>query len=353
MSHELHFVISQALKRKPARTAPPTLNPAHTARKQTAWSAVPSLQLHRGRSRTGQSRPAYARGAPNTRPLSYPHGEALRSEPSPRCSAGSVLWAAASFSNDQNAGREVAFRPCERADRRRAGSAQTRSPALPACRPPRGARAAAHAASPRRRPARRRPPAPQPGTYPKRSRRRRSRPAPRRSGARTGSRRRRPARPTWAGPAGAGPGAAACLGGNTRAEPKLCARRRRKHPSGERGGKSRAACVQEGVGVGYRGFCVPPRQRSQSRTGSAEPPARCQRGEEEGKAGCAAGSGGYRGNGERGDASPPMGPSPGQEPALPILAWGTAEVAEWVSGLGFPQYQVRGCRFLGHRTWTP
>lgn len=81
-----------------------------------------------------------------------------------------------------------------------------------------------------------------------------------------------------AGPAGAGPGAAARLGGNTRAKPKPSARRRRKHPSGERGGKSRAACVREGGGAGYRGFCVPPQQRSQSRTGSAEPPARCQRG---------------------------------------------------------------------------
>ncbi|XP_031449020.1 sterile alpha motif domain-containing protein 15 [Phasianus colchicus] len=34
-----------------------------------------------------------------------------------------------------------------------------------------------------------------------------------------------------------------------------------------------------------------------------------------------------------------MGPSPGRGPARPVLAWGTAEVAEWVSGLGFPQYQ--------------
>lgn len=73
----------------------------------------------------------------------------------------------------------------------------------------------------------------------------------------------------------------------------------------------------------------------------------------EGKAGCAAGNGGYRGNGERGDARPPMGPSPRLGLARPVLAWGTAEVAEWVSGLGFPQYQVRGCRFLGRRPWTP
>lgn len=73
----------------------------------------------------------------------------------------------------------------------------------------------------------------------------------------------------------------------------------------------------------------------------------------EGKAGCAAGSGGYRGDGTRGDARPPMGPSPERGPARPVLAWGTAEVAEWVSGLGFPQYQVRGCRFLGQRPWTP
>ncbi|XP_072193869.1 sterile alpha motif domain-containing protein 15 [Excalfactoria chinensis] len=34
-----------------------------------------------------------------------------------------------------------------------------------------------------------------------------------------------------------------------------------------------------------------------------------------------------------------MGSNPGQEPASPVLAWGTAEVAEWVVGLGFPQYQ--------------
>ncbi|XP_040528752.1 sterile alpha motif domain-containing protein 15 isoform X2 [Gallus gallus] len=34
-----------------------------------------------------------------------------------------------------------------------------------------------------------------------------------------------------------------------------------------------------------------------------------------------------------------MGPSPERGPARPVLAWGTAEVAEWVSGLGFPQYQ--------------
>lgn len=67
----------------------------------------------------------------------------------------------------------------------------------------------------------------------------------------------------------------------------------------------------------------------------------------EGKAGCAAGSGGYRGDGTRGDARPPMEPSPGRGPARPVLAWGTAEVAEWVSGLGFPQYQVRGLPLPG------
>lgn len=31
-------------------------------------------------------------------------------------------------------------------------------------------------------------------------------------------------------------------------------------------------------------------------------------------------------------------------PACSVLAWSAAEVAEWVAQLGFPQYEVRGCR---------
>lgn len=48
----------------------------------------------------------------------------------------------------------------------------------------------------------------------------------------------------------------------------------------------------------------------------------------------------------------PEGPEPETEPegaggpraACPFLAWSAAEVAEWVVQLGFPQYEVRGCR---------
>lgn len=143
----------------------------------------------------------------------------------------------------------------------------------------------------------------------------RGRPAPR----------RRPARPTWAGlserPARAEPKAAARRGGKSRAGPKRCGRRRRKHPSG-RGGKSRAGAGEPGRREGAVPRCsplsLPPGNRSQSKTSSAQPPGAggrwrrrltARRAWRKGRGGAPPGSGGCHGNG-------------GAERRVTVVAWG-------------------------------
>lgn len=42
----------------------------------------------------------------------------------------------------------------------------------------------------------------------------------------------------------------------------------------------------------------------------------------------------------------------GARPVCPFLTWSAEEVAEWVAQLGFPQYEVRGCR-SGRETPAP
>lgn len=48
------------------------------------------------------------------------------------------------------------------------------------------------------------------------------------------------------------------------------------------------------------------------------------------------------GTAERPQPEPEGGGGP--RAVCPFLTWSAEEVAEWVAQLGFPQYQVRGCR---------